>query len=99
MNKLYVTNSGAVFGINETEDMPIRIESKWLGINNAYILEEDCEIISEEKRVNASVGDILVTFYSKEIPNRFAILKSNEILENNKAQESERENASSMQRC
>lgn len=79
MNKFYITNNGAVFGMDPEKDMPIMIQSMWLGIDNAYVLEEDCELISEDKRVNGKKGDILVTFYSKELPNRFAILNSEEL--------------------
>ena len=79
MNKIYITNSGAVFGMDTEKDMPIRMQNTWLGIDSSYVLEEDCELISEDKRVNAKKGDILVTFYSKESPNRFAVLNSEEI--------------------
>lgn len=79
MNKLYITNTGAVFGMDQEKDIPTRVQSTWLGIDNSYVLEEDCELISEDKRVNGKKGDILVTFYSKELPNRFAVLNSEEI--------------------
>lgn len=51
-------------------------------ISRIVRIKEDCLVKSGEKEIEAKSGDILITFYDQDFPNRFVVVRSKEWVEN-----------------
>lgn len=67
----------------DTESMNVEdVECSREAISRIVQIKEDCLVKSGEKEIEAKSGDILVTFYEREFPNRFVLVRSKEWTEN-----------------
>lgn len=82
MKTLLITKSNYMACV-DPESMNVEdVEYAREAISRIVLINEDCLVKSGEKEIEAKSGDILITFYEKEFPNRFVIVRSKEWTEN-----------------
>lgn len=82
MKTILITKSNYMVCV-DAESMNVEdVECSREAISRIFQIKEDCLVKSGEKEIEAKSGDILITFYEKEFPNRFVIVRSKEWTEN-----------------
>ena len=82
MKTLLITKSNYIVCV-DPESMNVEdVEFAREAISRIVLLKEDCLIKSGEKEIEAKSGDILITFYEKDFPNKFVLVRSEEWTEN-----------------
>lgn len=87
MKTWYITPSNNIVIDTDNEDAKI-VDDNYTSINSCYIASEDCKIKFTDSKTKGwteyevKKGQIVLTFYSKEMPNQLVILDSKEFLEN-----------------
>lgn len=82
MKTLLITKSNYMVCV-DPESMNVEdVEYAREAISRIVRIKEDCSVKSGEEVIEAKSGDILITFYDKEFPNRFVIVRSKEWTEN-----------------
>lgn len=84
MKTLYITTSGqVVLGDNNSIDSMFRTVQR---IDDIFLLKEDTKVIYKKGETNVEMegkaGDIVITFYEGDFPNKVIIVNSNEWAEN-----------------
>lgn len=84
MNTLYITSTGRV--LLDENNNPCSLERTREGINNVFYIKEDTKVIykkgEENITLDAKAGDILVSFYENEFPNKVIVVNNKEWQEN-----------------
>ena len=82
MKTLLITKSNYMACV-DPESMNIEdVEYAREAISRIVRIKEDCLVKSGEKEIEAKSGDILITFYDQDFPNRFVVVRSKEWVEN-----------------
>lgn len=87
MKTWYITPSNNIVIDTDNDNAKI-VDDNYTSINSCYIASEDCKIKFTDSKTNGwteydvKEGQIVLTFYSKEMPNQLVILDSKEFLEN-----------------
>lgn len=80
MNTLYITSNSKL--LLDENLSPHTIYGDRVAINNIYLLKEDTDIVycykDEKKTLHGKAGDIVVTFYEDDFPNKAIIISSEE---------------------
>lgn len=82
MKTLLITKSNYIVCVDPESMNAEDVEFAREAISRIVRIKEDCLIKSGEKELEAKSGDILVTFYEREFPNRFVLVRSKEWAEN-----------------
>lgn len=84
MNKIYITSSGKIMLGDNNQVIPITASPT--RIDDVIQLTDDVEVYYKygetECNLTGKAGDILITFYEKDFPNK-AIIVSNELWKEN----------------
>lgn len=89
MNTLYITSTGRI--MLDENNVPHPCDYSREGINNIFHIKEDTNVVYEKGDVKttleAKAGDIVISFYEDEFPNKIIIVDSKEWKENLEAYE------------
>lgn len=93
MNKLYITTSGRV--LIDENGTPHPFDYSREGISNIYFLKEDTTVVYErgeiKETIDAKAGDIIVSFYEEDFPNKVIVVNNDKWKENFIAYEEEQQ--------
>jgi len=82
MKTLLITKSNYMACV-DPESMNVEdVEYAREAISRIVLIKEDCLVKSGEMEIEAKSGDILITFYDQDFPNRFVVVRSKEWVEN-----------------
>ena len=85
MKKWYITPSSNMMIDFDTESA-VRIDAEYLSINDAYMAPCDCKIFFTDsngtKEYDVKEGQIVITFYKKNLPNQILIVDNPQLKEN-----------------
>lgn len=62
-----------------------RIESERNGVDNIFIVPENCIVRIDDIVLDAEAGDLVITFYESKFPNKAIVVKSDMWKQNLKA--------------
>lgn len=89
MNTLYISRSGRIM-LDENNN-PKSFDRSRSSIDDIFFIKEDTKIVFErgeyKAELNAKAGDIVVTFYEEQFPNRVIVVDSAQWKENLEAYE------------
>lgn len=89
MNTLYISRSGRIM-LDENNN-PKPFDSSRNSIDDIYFVKEDTKVVfnrgENKSEVEAKAGDIVVTFYENQFPNRVIVVNSEQWKENLEAYE------------
>lgn len=89
MNTLYISRSGRIM-LDENNN-PKSFDRSRNSIDDVFFIKEDTKIVFErgeyKAELNAKAGDIVVTFYEEQFPNRVIVVDSAQWKENLEAYE------------
>lgn len=85
MKKSIILPSGAFKFDTETQETAL-IESQREAISRIYRIEEDCIVSirfkNYSKDIEAEAGDLVITFYDDDYPNKAVVIKNKDWVEN-----------------
>ena len=89
MNTLYITRSGRI--LLDENNTPKPFDRSRSSIDDVFFIKEDTKIVAERNgyktELEAKAGDIVVTFYEEQFPNRVIVVDSKQWKENLEAYE------------
>ena len=87
MNTLYITRSGKV--MLDENNKPSAFNSSIRSIDDIFTIKEDTKVVFDRGETStelyAKEGDMVITFYNEDFPNKAIVINSKEWFENIKA--------------
>lgn len=84
MNTLYITRSGRI--LLDENNTPHPVDHSRSAIDNLFYVKEDTKVVYEkgEEKVecDAKAGDLVITFYEEQFPNKIIIVDNAQWKEN-----------------